>query len=401
MNILSYGLSSELPEELWIQPPCVFDFPFSVEVGDQWQNIGSGVGNSSGAIKTALGEYFERRHFYLEVLRDCTSTLEKCLSPTEVRKFIKAFGQTAAPNAGISNLASRQFNMSSVVRISDFSRCTIPTICISLTHHGNDEDDNIYPSRDTCGCSFHQSSESAIFGSVKELLERQFLTRFWLTRQCLGIINPVQISNTIQKTPAYGLYKVLSKSGVLTIIDISDNNFPGVCLLTVYGNNDRNRNVHYCAGMSYSGNLVTALEKSILELWQTFRFMNLFRVFQRDPNTLQDSYIRHFMNCDTYKTFEEITSHLKRSSPPSPQRSTLGFDTPGLIQALRAQNIEGYLYIKTTKIGDSGYTFCKFTSPSLFMHMDNSKNINLDNDYSAPFFKSIDKNRKKEMVPFP
>jgi hypothetical protein len=35
------------------------------------------------------------------------------------------------------------------------------------------------------------------------------------------------------------------------------------------------------------------------------------------------------------------------------------------------------------------------------MHMDNSENINLDNDYSASFFAPIDLDRKEKMVPFP
>ncbi|MGF6090843.1 YcaO-like family protein [Pseudomonas sp. 18173] len=401
MNIFSKDTNSALPREIFIQPPCVFNFPFCVEVGDQWQTVGSGVGNSSESITTALGEYFERRHFYLEVLRDCSSSLEKCLRPAEVKKFIKAFDQTASSEANLSNLACRKFNMSSVVRISDFSKCAIPTICISLSHHGNEDDNSIYPSRDTCGCSFHKSYESAIFGSIKELLERQFLTRFWLTKQCIGLVTPNQISKMIKATSAYGLYNALLKSGKLAIIDISDDSFPGVCLLTVYGSDNPSRNIHYCAGMSYAINQTAALEKSILELWQTFRFMNLFRVFRRNPDSLQDPYIRHFMKCDTYTTFKEITSNIKPSNSTPNKQTAFGFDTQGLIQALKSQNIEAYLYIKTTKIGNTGYTFCKSVSPSLFMHMDNSKNINLANDYSARFSTSIDKARKEQMVPFP
>lgn len=399
MNLLTQGIGPNLPEEMLIQPPCIFDFPFSVEVGGQWNAMGSGIGNSSGAMSTALGEYFERRHFYLEVLPDYASSLEQCLKPTEVDKFIKAFNQTAVLNENLSNLAHKQFNMNSVVRLSDLTQCAIPTICISLAYHGNGNDNNIYPSRDTCGCSFHRSAEAAIFGSIKELLERQFLTRFWLTRQCIELLDPDKIINIISITPARNLYKALLKSGDITIIDISDINYPGVCLLAVYGNDDPDRNVHYCAGMSYAKNLTSALEKSILELWQTFRFMNLFRVFKRNPESLQDSYIRHFMNCDTYNTFEEITSNIQCSYLSNSK--TLDFNLKGMTQTLRDQNIEGYLYIKNTLIDNLEHTFCKFVCPSLFMHMDNSQNINLDNDYSSPFLTFIDKNRRDEMVPFP
>lgn len=226
-------------------------------------------------------------------------------------------------------------------------------------------------SRDTCGCSFHQNAESAIFGAIKELLERQFLTRFWLTKKCNGLVPSNEISNTIKATSAFGLYNTLSKSGEIATIDISDSNFPGVCLLTIYGSNAPDKNVHYCAGMSYAENRATALEKSILELWQTFRFMNLFRVFRRNPDSLQDPYIRHFMNCNTHMTFKEIISNIQSPQHFPHEQTTFEFNTHGLIQALKVQNIEGYLYIRMTKIGNSGFTFCKFVSPSLFMHMDN------------------------------
>ncbi|WP_150641834.1 hypothetical protein [Pseudomonas fluorescens] len=129
--------------------------------------------------------------------------------------------------------------------------------------------------------------------------------------------------------------------------------------------------------------------------------MNLFQVFRGDIDSIKDSYLRHFMKCNTYQTFEEITSHFTYLPISSGEPCPYQFDVQGMIETLRQQKIEGYLYIKSTHINDTPYTFCKFTSPSLFMHMDNSKNINLANDYSAPFFSSIDPERKKVMVPFP
>jgi hypothetical protein len=401
LKISSYSNDPSLPSEMWCQPPCIFDFPFCTEIGDQWNSIGSGIGTSSTSIKTALGEYFERRHFYLEILPDSFSTLESGLTPKEVGNFIKAFSQTAAKNINLANLASRKFNMNSAIRISDFSCCSIPTVCISLTHH-NSDDDNIYPGRDTCGCSFHWNPELAVLGSIKESIERQFLTRFWLTKQCIGTIKPAEISTTIKALPSYGLFNALTKSGQLLTIDISDDDFPGVCLLTVYGNNDPDRNVHYCAGMSYSESRAEALNKSILELWQTFRFMNLFSTLHGNPDSLKDSYIRHFVKCNHYKTFEEITSQLNYYPHTSRNKNPpCKLDTENLIKCLRKKDIEGYLYIKTTQIDGANHTFCKFTSPSLFMHMNNSENINIVNDYSSSFRFEIYNERKETMVPFP
>jgi hypothetical protein len=82
---------------------------------------------------------------------------------------------------------------------------------------------------------------------------------------------------------------------------------------------------------------------------------------------------------------------------PKPSRINI----KSLTKSLKQQNIEGYLYIKATKIDGIKYTFCKFISPSLFMHMNNSNNINLDNEYSAPFLSAVHEDRKKTMVPFP
>ncbi|MGJ7518477.1 YcaO-like family protein [Pseudomonas baetica] len=401
MNIINQSTSPFLPNDMWIQPPSILDFPFIVEVGDQRLTVGSGIGNGSGSARTALGEYFERNHFYFDILPECSSNLQESLSPTEVEKFVKAFSQTASTETDLRNLTHRQLNMSSVVRISDFSACTIPTICIALSHDCNEENDSIYPSRDTCGCSFHKNIEPAIFGAIKESLERQFLTRFWLTKQCNGVVPPSDILKAINASSAFGLYNTLSKSGEIVTFDISDTRFPGVCLLTIYGSNDPNRNVRYCAGMSYAESLATALDKSMLELWQTFRFMNLFNILERDPDSLHDSYIRYFMKCNHYNTFEEIASDFSYLQNPTYKQKTLEFNTNGLLQTLKTMNIEGYLHIKPTKINNSDHTFCKFISPSIFMHMDNSKNINLNNDYSESFFHLIDKNRQAKMVPFP
>ncbi|WP_157295674.1 YcaO-like family protein [Pseudomonas sp. GM78] len=400
MKISTHNYDSSLPGQMWYQPPCTFEFPFCSEISDQWNSIGSGIGTSSTSVKAALGEYFERRHFHLEILPDSYSSLEKKLTPNEVKKFIKAFNQTASKNTNLTCLKSRKLNMISATRISDFSACAIPSVCISLTHDKS-EDNKIYPNRDTCGCSFHWNSESAVLGSIKESLERQFLTRFWLTNQYKGIIDANEIPTRIKTLPSYGLFNALKKSGQLLTIDISDEKFPGVCLLTIYGANDPTRNVQYCAGMSYSENRSEALDKSILELWQTFRFMNLFRVLRGNTDSLEDSYIRHFLKCNSYKTFEEISSKIDYAliSRNEIQPSKLNIET--LIRSLRTQNIEGYLYIKAVKIDNIKYTFCKFISPSLFMHMNNSKNINIDNDYSASFLPAINEDRKEKMVPFP
>ncbi|QIM56522.1 hypothetical protein [Pseudomonas veronii] len=79
------------------------------------------------------------------------------------------------------------------------------------------------------------------------------------------------------------------------MFDISDARFPGVCILVVYGQSKENHHVNYCAGMSYSATLSDALEKSILELWQTYRFMDLFKSVDSDEKRIEDYYLRYFL----------------------------------------------------------------------------------------------------------
>ena len=48
-----------------------------------------------------------------------------------------------------------------------------------------------------------------------------------------------------------------------------------------------------------------------------------------------------------------------------------------------------------------GCVFSKYVSPDLFLHMNNSQNINLSNKYSKEFAGAILQSRLEKMVPFP
>jgi hypothetical protein len=401
MKINNDSQNPTYPTKLWYQPPCIFDFPFSVEVSDDWLTVGSGIGGASAALTTAIGEYFERRHFYLEVSSNTTMTLERAVGTVEARKFIKAFGQTRTKRNTTQALSNHVFNMSDAIRISDCSACKIPTICISLSYYGNDRDNDIYPSRDTCGCSFHSNYESALLGAVKETLERQFLLRFWLTKKYRRILNPLEVIAETKNSTSLRLYNILLARGELSLIDISDDSFPGACIISIYGNSNPNKNVRYCTGMSYAETKAQAIEKSLYELWQTFRYMHLFAELNIGIDHIHDSYLRHFMQCNNYQTFTEITSSGSVWKAQSAQINLHPFDLSGLLQTLADQNIEGYLYTAPIQVENRSYIGCKFISPSLFMHMDNSKNINISNSYSSRFSDIIDPSRKEKMVPFP
>jgi hypothetical protein len=63
MNIYNQNNYSSLPNSIIYQPSCLTSMPMSAETDDSWGNGGSGIGAGSEAIRAALGEYFERRHF--------------------------------------------------------------------------------------------------------------------------------------------------------------------------------------------------------------------------------------------------------------------------------------------------------------------------------------------------
>lgn len=63
MKLINAMHKPDLPGTLLFQPACILTLPNSVEVSDSLAVNGSGVGGGSNSIKTALGEYFERRRF--------------------------------------------------------------------------------------------------------------------------------------------------------------------------------------------------------------------------------------------------------------------------------------------------------------------------------------------------
>lgn len=99
----------DLPGTLLFQPAGFLTLPHSVEVSDSLSVNGSGVGGGSNSIKTALGEYFERRHFYREVVSIKRECLDASLAKHEVRSFARAFVQTASKVVSIGELEKYKF----------------------------------------------------------------------------------------------------------------------------------------------------------------------------------------------------------------------------------------------------------------------------------------------------
>ncbi|MFJ4157628.1 YcaO-like family protein [Pseudomonas sp. NPDC089752] len=384
---------------LLLRPHAVNHMPHSVECGSRWRTYGSSSGWSADVMQPALGEHFERKHFYLDVPVHDNNKLDNSLTPKEYEEFAKAFSQTSATDIGIP-LHLHSFDRTNAYRVTDFTQCNIPTACISIAECRNPIDNRFYPMRDTCGCSAHFSVERAVQGALKENLERQFLLRFWLTKTCTGKIGYPEACILLLGSACLRLFTELMNSGDLCALDLTDNRFPGSCILLCYGNQNLEAEVKYCAGMAYADTRRLALEKALIELWQTFRFMQALDQTKDMSRNSQDPYLTHFLACNDYRTYQSILS-CTASPPIQAKHSEAHLTLRNLLHAIRDLDLNGYLYLAPAHPRDACLYLCKYISPNIFLHMNNSNNLNIDNTYSAPFLHNIIASQLSHMVPFP
>lgn len=398
MNVYNEFHHPIQPDFNYMQPNAVRYLPHSIESGSRWQTYGSSSGWGTSIMDSALGEYAERKHFYLDVSSHKIGRLDSTLSQAEIAEFVNAFSQTSQ-GCSIESIEEHLFSLVGAFRIKDFSPCDIPVACILIGECKNKGDNLIVPLRDTCGCSTHKTMDKAIYGALVESMERQFLQRFWLTKTYSKLITEGLVAQALEKSPARHLYDQLRVAGELTVFDISDDEFPGRCILICYGNPERNSvGVNYCAGMSYSSSFSLSIEKALVELWQTFRFMNTFSANGRSASDLNDPCIRHFMGCNNYATYLAIANSRANDRYES---NDAPLTTRSIIEVIKRKRLDGYLYMSGITHQSCSAYFCKYISPNIFMHMNNSSHINMRNKYSVAFFDKIIPSQLDVMVPFP
>ncbi|MHC6224735.1 YcaO-like family protein [Pseudomonas sp. X10] len=369
-----------------------------MESGSRWHTYGSSSGWSSNIINSASGEHLERKHFYLDITVNEINTLNSGLKPEEASIFSDAFSQTASSKY-LPAIEKHHFELTNAYRISDYSECKIPTACLSINPSRNTTDNQFYPIRDTCGCCAHTSVEKAILGSLKESLERQFLLKFWLTKIATAKIDNETAFNALQHSPTKELIKELAKTGNICILDLTDNRFPGTCILLCYGNDtDISSPIKYCTGMAYFDDLTTALEKAVIELWQTYRFMYSFTTRGKLISDIEDPYLKHFLSCNSYETYIDISHSIATGNRQAEPKS---LSIQRIIESIKKIKLDGYLYLSHLQTHHSTSYFCKYVSPNIFLHMNNSSNFNLKNKYSQDFLHAILPEQQKTMVPFP
>lgn len=364
-----------------LRPAAHASLPHSVQVFDDWEHSGLGTSYGSTALLAGLGEFHERRHFFSEVVGGSRRRLAASLPSGEGDSFAEAFVQMQSSTASKADILNREFMMTEVIRSHDFQPCRIPTVCLSIGETAGT--DNLYmPLRDTCGCSSHSSANMAMFDAIREMIERQILLKFWLTAVARRRLSDREIHSHLNSAQAMQLYTSLKNRGNILAIDISESNFPGKAILIIFQGTFSA--VQFCAGLGFCRNVGESLKKALIELWQTYRFMDRFAKNRMQLEDIDEPYLLHFMHQNTSETFDIVNSFSESHEPTNDEK----LDLTSLISGAKSADITGYFYLKEVTEGEDPIYYSKFISPDCFMHMNNSRNINLRNRFSAPFFDS-------------
>jgi hypothetical protein len=256
------------------------------------------------------------------------------------------------------------------------------------------------PSRDTTGCAAHLNIESAIDGALKELIERQCLLRYWITKSVKRelIINKKEYD---LNQDTLSLISRLQGSGSLKLYDITIPGFPGYAVISLYGSADDSLTVQYCTGLSYGYSVKSAIEKSIIELWQSYAFLHFFKIAGNTVDDIDDSYHRHFWDCNKAETFYMMTAY-------EPDNKILLEDfimCPSINRKILEEHLISitknvFFYAKNELLNDNLIWYVRVFSPDFFIHMDGSSPLNNENSISKEFHVAYE-DRRSSMVPFP
>ncbi len=310
INVYS-NLMSAWPATMVMSPKLNRNMPAFSQVWD-YERItpASAAGETMKSIQGAIGEYFERRHFFNEIVAGPEKTLYEMMPPESAGAFAEALLQTSSKSE--SRVKKHQFKTVRAYNLLSLDKIEIPAVLVALDNITAAQDLEFYPDRDTCGCSFHGNLENAVEGALYEFMERQSLLLYWLS----GKAN-FEISQDIVSGISFvdEILSSLRVEGELRIFDITLPGAPGHAILTLYGTKGKNSEIKYSTGLSYSVNLRKALSKSVTELWQSYICLHNFINGGYSDNDIIDSYQRHFLSCNSYDTYLDLCKNtiLKNS----------------------------------------------------------------------------------------
>lgn len=394
INVYS-NLMSAWPATMVMSPKLNRNMPAFSQVWD-YERVtpASAAGETMKSIQGAIGEYFERRHFFNEIVAGPEKTLYEMMPPEAAGAFTEALLQTSSK--GESRVKNHQFKTVRAYNLFSLDKIEIPAVLVALDNITAAQDLEFYPDRDTCGCSFHGNLENAVEGALYEFMERQSLLLYWLS----GRAN-FEISHDIVSGVSFvdEILCSLRAEGELRIFDITLPGAPGHAVLTLYGTKAKNSEIKYSTGLSYSENLRKALSKSVTELWQSYICLHNFINGGYTDADIIDSYQRHFLSCNSYDTYLDLCENttLKNSGLVSDlDVITTNLDIYSYLEKI-SDNI--FVYYARERVREGLVWYTKILSPDFFLHMNGSGSLNFSNKIYQQGVGLVQ--RESVMVPFP
>ncbi|EBR8158347.1 microcin B17 processing protein McbC [Salmonella enterica subsp. enterica serovar Newport] len=395
INVYS-NLMSAWPATMVMSPKLNTNMPTFSQVWD-YERItpASAAGETLQSIQGAIGEYFERRHFFNEIVAGGEKKLDEMMVPSAADAFTKAFVQTSLLTK--DKIRNHKFKTVRAFNLFNLDKQEIPAVIVALDNITAADDLKFYPDRDTCGCSFHGNLNNAIEGSLNEFMERQSLLLYWLKGKATAEISREIITgiNHIDE-----ILLSLRSEGEIRIFDITLPGAPGHAVLTLYGTTNKSSQIKYSTGLSYADSLKKALCKSVTELWQSYICLHNFIIGGYTDDDIIDSYQRHFMSCNEYQSFSDLCENTEILAQDIKLRLedevSVNYTLLDYLEHI-SENV--FVYYARERVRDNLVWYTKIVSPDFFLHMNNFGAINLNNNiYRAG---SGIKSRESKMVPFP
>lgn len=378
--ILDANLSTTLPRFAWAT--------------NRLGTATSGAGLAEDGLRRALGEYFERRHFYFEVRGESNGSVSAIENDSLRHALLKALRQTALPGVR-DEVPSHAFALSAVMELPSFEPVSVPTILFSVTGELLGKDGDLFVFRDTTGCAAHFAFPSAMNGALREFAERQYLLRYWLTGRGAQDISAAVTGQL--SCGASELVKKLDRSGDMHFLEISRGEISGAVVLAIY-RGSRDDHVRYCVGLSCDSTPVAAADRAAKELWQSYVFLRNMAKEVDVKGLVHDRYHTYFLECNTTATADAMLSGVEAVPTAKLATATVSSDLAGSIQT-RFRHL--LCYVRQVDVLLRRLWCVRVVSPEAFLHMDNSRSFNLDCAYSEPFRAEIMPSRLQRMVPFP
>lgn len=287
-----------------------------------------------------------------------------------------------------------------MVNLFNFESDTVPAILVSLTAKGLDRDGEFLPFRDTTGCAAHVDPDRAIQGALGELVERQCLLRYWMTKSATAEIKALE-TGIFSRPDVATLVERFQQSGDLTLYDISIPDIAGYAVIVVYGAHDLTRPVQYSSRLCFALSPGKAVEKAVMELWQIFVLLHYSIVSGFDGEMIEDFYHRHFWNMNRRASYTTMIDTQTEGDIAladflgQPARSR-----QELLQDVHAITPTVLTYLCREQIGSSDVTMARVFSPDLYLHMNGEAALNHDNAIRR-MFPETDPARESSLVLFP